>query len=126
MLSDEGDVMICQKVPVGERSLPGQFHFDKNGKLDRYELEGPSFPIDSLYISVWPLAEYLASFFRNAVGSLPLRVNRLDRQDILEGKLSLCKVWSDPKWSVAVGLSVLNYRYYAKAVVTNQPLPPEE
>lgn len=126
MLSYEGVTMVCQKVPVGERSLPGRFHFDKNGKLDRYELEGPSFPIDSLYTSVWPLAEYLASFFWNAIGSPPLRVNRVNQQDIVEGKLSLCKVWSAPAWSVAVGLSVLKYRYYAKVVVMNQPLPPEE
>lgn len=126
MLSDQGETMLCQKVPVGERFLPGQFHFDKDGKLDKYELEGPSFPVDSLYAAVWPLAEQLALFFRNALGTPPLRVNRVDRQDIVEGKLSICNVWSDPKWSVSIGLSVQKFRYYAKAVVTNRPLSPEE
>jgi hypothetical protein len=125
MMSFEGEVMLCQKVPLGKRSLPGQFHFDTNGKFDRYELQGPSFPVDSLYTSVWPLAEYLTSFFRHSIGAPPLRVNRVDRQDIVEGNLSLCKVWSEPRWSVAIGLSVQKYRYYAKAVVTNKPLPEE-
>lgn len=123
MMSYEGEVMLCQKIPLGNTFLPGQFHFDTNGKFDRYELQGPSCPIDSLYISVWPLVETLTSFFWNTIGAPPVRVNRVNQQDIAEGKLSLCKVWSDPSWSVAVGLSVEKYRYYAKVVVTNKPLP---
>ena len=50
---------------------------------------------------------------------------RVDQQDIEEGRLSLCKVWSDPAWSVSIGLSVAKYRYYAKAVVMNRPLVEE-
>jgi hypothetical protein len=124
-LSDEGDAVLCPKTPVGEQLLFGRFHFDRHGMLDRYELEGPSVPVDSLDRVVWPLAENLTSFFWNMIGAPPLIVNRVNRQEIVEGKLSLCKVWTDPLWSVAIGLSVKKYRYYVKAVVTNSAVAGE-
>lgn len=126
MLSDQGEVMLCRKIPVGKLILAGQFHFNEKGRLDRYELEGPSFPVDSLNGAVWPLVEQLTAIFQHAIGDPPLLVNRIGRHEIVEGKLSICKVWSEPRWSVTIGISVKDFRYYAKMVVMDRPVPEEK
>ncbi|MCU0608514.1 MAG: hypothetical protein MUF22_01945 [Chitinispirillaceae bacterium] len=117
--------LICKKVPVDNRFFVGAFYFDTGGRYVRYELESRSFPVDSLDSLVWPEAKYFASFFEKKIGAMPLRTSRISRDEIKQGRLSLYKVWSKPDWSVSIGLSRHKFRYYAKAVVMNRPLPTE-
>jgi hypothetical protein len=121
-LVDKGSYFVFRSVPLGDRAWLGAFYFDTLG-LCRYELEGPGYPADSLDGAVRADAAYLASVFEDLIGSPPHQVNRVGRDEITAQELSIVNAWSQSGWSVAVGLSRHAWRYYAKAIVTNRPLP---
>jgi hypothetical protein len=121
-LADKGSYFVFRSVPLGGRAWLGAFYFDTLG-LCRYELEGPEYPADSLDEAVRADAAYLASVFEDLIGSAPHQVNRVGRDEITAQELAIVNAWSQSGWSVAVGLSRHAWRYYAKAIVTNRPLP---
>jgi hypothetical protein len=125
MLSDEGTFLLCSKVPLGERFFTGAFHFDSLDHFYRYELEGIPCSIDSLDGTVHPEADYLAKFFEKNIAAPPLTSNRVGRHEIVREALTLTKAWSQPSWSVSVGIAEHAYRYYAKAVVMNKGIAKE-
>ncbi|MBN1128337.1 MAG: hypothetical protein JXA71_05090 [Chitinispirillaceae bacterium] len=121
-LANQGSYYVFQSVPLGDRVWLGAFYFDTIG-FCRYELEGAALPVDSLDGAVRSEAAYLASLFEKEIGAPPHQTNRVSRDEIREDEVAIVKAWSQSSWSVAVGLSRHGYRYYAKAVATNRPLP---
>jgi hypothetical protein len=120
--TDKGSYLICSKVPLCDRAWLGAFYFDTLG-LCRIELEGMPRTVDSLEKVVWAEVALLTSWFEQRIGARPLQINRISRDEINEGELAIARAWSQAAWSVAVGLSRYGYRYYAKAIVSNRPLP---
>jgi hypothetical protein len=123
--TDEGSYLICSRVPLGNRTWLGAFYFDTLG-LCRFELEGIPYGADSLDNLVRADGEMLASCFEKIIGRRPHWTNRVSRDEINEGEIAIVKAWSQMTWSVATGLSRHGYRYFAKVVVTNRPLPIQE
>ncbi|MBN2036351.1 MAG: hypothetical protein JW768_06375 [Chitinispirillaceae bacterium] len=121
---DQGSYITCDFVPLCGKYWLGAFYFDRLG-LCRFELEGAPRRSDSLDLFVRPEVEHLASCFEKKTGNRPHQTNRVNRDEIVERKLSIVHAWSHRDWSVALGLSRYDYRYYSKAVVTNRPLPRE-
>lgn len=120
---DAGRFLRSARVPVANRPFAAAFFFDARGSLYRYELEGTGFPAESLDRGARGDADLLAAYFERKIGAPPRQTNRVGRDEIKEDSLAICKVWSRPQWSVAVGLSTRRFRCYAKAVVMNAPLP---
>ena len=120
--TDQGSYLICSHVPLGGRTWLGAFYFDTLG-LCRFELEGTPYGADSIDNIVRADAEMLAAQFEKTIGSRPQQTNRVSRDEIKEGEIAIVKAWSQTAWSVATGLSRHGYRYFAKVVVTNRPLP---
>jgi hypothetical protein len=121
-IQNNGSYFIGKRVPFGNRSWLGAFYFDTLG-LCRYELEGVERPADSLDDAVRSEAHYLATLFEERIGSRPHQTNRVNRDEVVQDELAIVNAWSQSAWSVAIGLSRHNFRYYAKAVATNRPLP---
>jgi hypothetical protein len=120
--TDQGGYLICSRVPLGGRTWLGAFYFDTLG-LCRFELEGAPYGADSLDNIVHADAEMLAAHFEKIIGTRPQQTNRVSRDEIKEGEIAIVKAWSQSAWSVATGLSRHGYRYFAKVVATNRPLP---
>lgn len=122
-LYDKKAFLYCPNVTWGTRRYTAAFYFDRQGRFYKYELESPALAVDMLDDVIRPEAERLAAVFEGMIHSPPLRTSRIGRREIIPGRLSLYKVWSENTWSVSIGLAQQKYRYYAKAVAVNNPLP---
>jgi hypothetical protein len=70
---------------------------------------------------VRPDAEFLSQEFTKKIGE-PSRRYTFGIFDIKSGVLSPYKTWDIKGFSAYVGISVDNYKYYAKAVVAKLPV----
>lgn len=105
----------------GERRFLTAFYFDTNNRFVKYEIESASQPSNRLNSEVRPDAEYLSLVFAKKLGE-PSRRYTFGIFDIKSGVLSPYKTWDVNKgYSAYVGISVENYRYYAKAVIAKIP-----
>ncbi len=100
----------------GGRAFLTAFYFNKRGHLYKYEIESPALPANRLNTGVRPDAEYLAQVFEGKFGPASRRYI-FGYFDIKSGILSPFKTWNIKGYSVYVGISEYQYRYYAKAVV---------
>jgi len=98
------------------------FYFDKNDKYYKYEIESVTASLDSLDTFIRPFAGKLALYFESKIGLSAHQNNYIGRFDILQGKLSISKIWELQNITVCTGLATFNNRYYAKAVVTKSIL----
>ncbi len=94
------------------------FNFDKNERYYQYEIESISTSIDSLDSHIRLYAEKLAAHFQQKIGITSQQSNYVGRFEIVQGKLSIVKMWTIKNITVYVGLSMFDNRYYAKAIVT--------
>jgi hypothetical protein len=116
-------IAYVNDIQWGERPFLTAFHFDRNERLFKYEIESPALASDKLNAVVRPDAEYLSQVFTKKFGE-PARRYTFGYFDIKSGVLSPYKTWDIKGYSVYVGISMENYRYYAKAVVARIPARP--
>lgn len=98
------------------------FYFDKNDKYYKYEIESVTASLDSLDTYIRPFAGKLALNYEQKIGRPAQQSNNIGRFDIVQGKLSISKIWKLQNIEVYTGLATFNNRYYAKAVVTTSSL----
>jgi hypothetical protein len=98
------------------------FYFDKNGRYYKYEIESVTASLDSLDTYIRPFAGILALYYEQKIGQPAQQNNYIGRLDIVQGKLSISKIWELQNIEVCTGLATFNNRYYAKAIVTKKGL----
>jgi hypothetical protein len=98
------------------------FYFDKNRRYYKYEIESVTASLDSLDTYIRPFAGTLALYYEQKIGQPAQQNNYIGRLDIVQGKLSISKIWELQNIEVCTGLATFNNRYYAKAIVTEKAL----
>jgi hypothetical protein len=116
--------LYVENMPWGNGTYLTAFYFGANDMFYKYEIETPGRPADSLNTVVRPEALELASVFEQKFGA-PRREYRVGYFDIKSKELSPLKKWDAADYSAIIGLSVLKYRYYVKAIVTDAKLAQE-
>lgn len=116
-LIDKNTSLFADSIKIGSHLFSAAFHFDRNGKFSKYELESKSAPLDSLDLCIRPLADTLAFYMLEKVGDPPDHTYRVGRFDITQGRLAILQMWNLPEAAIYVGLSTFDYSYYAKLVV---------
>jgi hypothetical protein len=115
----EGYVYV-NDFTIGNKKFLVAFHFDKGrGLFYKYEIESPALGADDLNRVVRPDAEYLALMLAQLFGESSRR-HSIGFFDIKSGVLSPYKTWDVPDHEIIVGISLDNYKYYAKAVVARK------
>jgi hypothetical protein len=109
------------EIPWGTRTFLTAFYFDTNDRFCKYEIESSGLPSNRLNSNVRPDAEFLSQVLTKRIGE-PSRRYTFGIFDIKSGALSLYKTWDIKGFSAYVGISVDNYKYYAKAVVVRLPV----
>jgi hypothetical protein len=107
------------------RPCSAAFYFGALGALYQYEIQSRSYSGRGLDSRVRPIADEFAEYFEERLGK-PDHVYRIGYFDIIQGRLSLYKVWSTEKFKVIVGLGTAKYRYYAKTIVIHKELAAQE
>jgi hypothetical protein len=114
---DMEDYVYVNDFNFGKRKFLVAFHFDKgSGLFYKYEIEGPALAAEFLNRFVRPDAEDLASMLAQSFGESSRR-HSIGFFDIKSGVLSPYKTWDVPGYDIIVGISMDDYKYYAKAVV---------
>lgn len=118
---DMGTHEYGPEIPWGTKTFLTAFYFDTNDRFFKYEIESSGLPSNRLNSNVRPDAEFLSQVFAKRIGE-PSRRYTFGIFDIKSGALSLYKTWDVKGFSAYVGISVDNYKYYAKAVVARLPV----
>ena len=100
------------------------FYFDKEGKYYKYEIESKMTSLDSLDTYIRPFAGIFARSYEQKIGQPAQQTNYIGRFDIIQGKLSISKIWILQNIEVYTGLATFDNRYYAKAIVIRKSLKP--
>lgn len=121
-LSDENHFLKYEN-PTDSVFRTVAFNFDENGRYYKYEIESVSKPIDSLDSHIRLYAKKFSSYFQQKIGNTSQQSNYVGRFEIVQGKLSIVKMWTVKNIAVYVGLSTFNNSYYAKAIVISKYSP---
>jgi hypothetical protein len=120
---DMDNHVYVNTITWGERPFLTGFFFDTpNGFFYKYEIESVGLPAEQLNRAVRSDAHYLAGEFEKIFGE-PARRESIGYFDIKKGVLSPYKTWDIPGFFVCVGISMNDYKYYAKAVVAKNGPP---
>lgn len=96
------------------------FFFNKSGTYYKYETETRSITPDSLDKVIRPLLLNLETFYSEQSSSQPAETNYIGFNDIMQGKLSISKVWNLKGIKIYTGLSMHNNLFYAKSIVISE------
>ncbi len=105
----------ADSVVLDSVTLTAAFHFDQKGKYKGYELETAALEADSLDSTVRSWMNRMAETYTEITGKKPKYEHEVGSEKIKEGRLSVCKQWSEP--SILIGLATYKQRYYAKVMV---------
>ncbi|KMQ53019.1 hypothetical protein CHISP_0240 [Chitinispirillum alkaliphilum] len=115
-IENRGLFYRVDSIPIGEGYFRGTFYFDRNGVLNKYELESYHFPADSVNTRVRHKAEILTEHFISKTEQSP-SIYRVAFLEIKQCEPSLYRCWEDYSLPVSVKLGVRNHKYFAKTVV---------
>jgi hypothetical protein len=120
---DMGAHLYVNSFIWDERPFLTAFYFDKKSdRFFKYEIESVSLPASQLNRAVRTDAEFLAQALARRFGDCSRRES-IGFFDIKRGVLSPYKTWDVPGFFIMVGISMQDYKYYAKAVVMRNELP---
>ena len=119
-LLDNGRVLVCDSIRVGNMSFKAAFHFTGDNKYWCYEFESESCSIDSLDIRARALADYLGAYLETVSSHPPDHIYRIGMLDIIPGRLSICRFWNFPGATAYAGLARSGNRFYAKLIVRSR------
>jgi hypothetical protein len=114
---DNGRYIQYKELVIDNISANAAFHFDNDGLYRMYELEGSGGPLDSLNTKVRNEVTLLGSILEGKSGIAPDHIYRIGRFDIIQGRLTVERLWRKATISAFVGIATFNYHYYGKAVV---------
>jgi hypothetical protein len=93
------------------------FFFNESGTYYKYETETRTVKPDSLDMVVRPLLLNIETMYRELTSLQPSETNYIGFTDIIQGKLSISKVWNLRGITIFTGLSMYNNMFYAKSTV---------
>jgi hypothetical protein len=120
-LPEKDGFLYSDAFPIKGRPYLVAMYFNSAGAFCKYQIESDVKPADSLNRVVRPAMEHLAIFFETRLGP-PLHSYRIGFFDIKSKELAVYKKWEMKKKSLFLGLSVSDYQYYAKAIVSDANL----
>jgi len=100
------------------------FFFNDDNRFYKYEAESDALPARQLNGPVRTAAGLLTKTLEQSLGP-PVRSCRIGLYDIKSREIAVAGAWADSVSSAVVGFSVLDYRYYAKAIVVNATFSPK-
>jgi hypothetical protein len=125
-LKEKDAFLYAENVQWNGTPFLTAFFFDDDNRLYKYEAQSDALPADSLNRSVRPAAHCLARALEQSLGP-PVHRYGIGFYEIKSRELAVEEKWETAGYQAIVGLSVLNYQYYAKAVVLKtmqkQPQP---
>lgn len=117
-LVDEGN-FICYEGNSDSAFKSIAFNFNNKGKYFGYEIESVSLPLDSIDSHIRIYLDKLTMCFQKKLNQSPQRSNYIGNFEIIQGQLSISKMWSVQNTKIFIGIAAFNNRYYAKAVISN-------
>ncbi len=120
-LIDEGK-FICYENSDDSVFKSVAFHFDNKGKFFSYEIESISLPLDSVDSHIRVYLDKLTMYFQKKLNQNPQQSNYIGNFEIVQGQLSISKMWVVQNTKIYIGIAAFNDRYYAKAIIINYDL----
>lgn len=120
-LTDMGNYYFVESWLVGDKKMLAAFYFSKQGRFNRYELQGMDHDRDSLNQLLRPESDFLVADFSKRFGE-PDHQPRVAQFDVKPGKLSPVARWYQKPYVAFVGFSAEKFRYYSKVVVIREDL----
>jgi hypothetical protein len=119
--TDEGDYIYSENISDSVFKSVA-FNFDKKGIFYSYEIESISLPFDSIDSQIRTYLDILSLYFQKKMNQNPQQSNYISNLEIVQGQLSVSKMWIIQNAKIYVGIAVFNNNYYAKAIVTSSDL----
>jgi len=118
VLKNKGEFLFAENLPWNNGTFFTAFFFDTSDHFYRYEIESEAVSADSINRYVRPMANIIAQALQKKIG-VPDHSYRIGLFDIKSNELAVVDKWETSDCSAYVGMSVVNYRYFAKAIVMN-------
>jgi hypothetical protein len=110
------DYILADSLIIDGQKVTAAFYFDASGRYNAYELETAAVKAASIDLVRKWTNEFAASYERK-LGKPPAAVNRVNFQEIRQGRLSIVSRWDKQTPKVLIGLATDNNLYYAKVMV---------
>jgi len=110
--------ILADSLIIDGQKVVAAFYFDEQNRYNAYELETAAVKAAALdtLVRKW-VSEFTASYERK-LGHPPAAVNRVNFQEIKQGRLSIVSRWDKHPPKVLIGLATDNNLYYAKVMVS--------
>jgi len=123
-LQEQDPYLYCENVMWDGAAFLTAFFFNDDKRFYKYETESDALPAQYLNNRIRPAAAHLSKALEEGLGPTNHRCN-VGFYDIKSGEMAVQDSWADSSGNARVGFSVLDYQYYAKAVVVNTPFSPK-
>lgn len=120
-LIDKRSYLLVEHFPIKDTPFLVKFHFTRDKRYYKYEVEGYSFSGDSLNKVVRPQATLLKEIMEQKIGP-PDHIYRIGYFDIKSGILTPYAKWERETHSTVIGLSIKDIRYFTRETVTNKKI----
>ena len=109
--------ILADSLIIDGQKVVAAFYFDEHDRYNAYELETAAVKAASLDNVVRKWADEFAASYERKLGKPPAAVNRVNFQEIKQGRLSIVTRWDKQHPKVLIGLATDNNLYYAKVMV---------
>lgn len=117
--------LLIEHFPLADNPFLVKFYFNRYTRYYQYDIESYRFSGDSLNTVVRMQAALLKDYLAQRIGP-PDRVYRIGYFDIKSGIITPYAKWERDDFTVIIGLSIQNNRYFTRATVTYKKLVDEE
>jgi len=111
------DYIMAESLIIDGQKVTAAFYFDANGRYNAYELETAAVKAAAIDTCARKWANELAASYEKKIGKPPAAVNRVNFQEIRQGRLSITCRWDTQRPKVLIGLATDDNLYYAKVMV---------
>ncbi len=111
------DYILADSLIIDGQRVTAAFYFGADGRYNAYELETAAVKAAVMDTGARKWANELAASYERRLGKPPVAVNRVNFQEIRQGRLSIVYRWDKQPPKVLIGLATDDNLYYAKVMV---------
>jgi len=109
--------ILADSLIIDGQKVAAAFYFDEHDRYNAYELETAAVKAAAVDTLVRKWVSELTTSYERKLGKPPVAVNRVNFQEIKQGRLSIVTRWDTHPPKVLIGLATDNNLYYAKVMV---------
>jgi len=111
------DYILADSLIIDGQKVAAAFYFDASDRYNAYELETAAVKAVAIDTLVRKWAAELTTSYERKMGKPPAAVNRVNFQEIRQGRLSIVSRWDKQVPKVLIGIATDDNLYYAKVMV---------